>query len=154
MSDNPILKAIKTQSKLVIPIVKALEEELGREPAHRIVGDAIAKSYAEFRRHRGFELDSHPGAEREGGSAFPITSDVVDDTASTYGFNVKTCEFADYFRSIGEPEIGALMTCGVDYAAEELVRPSWMFERTQTLMQGAAHCDFRWKKSSSSLASD
>ena len=38
------------------------------------------------------------------------------------------------------------MTCGVDFAAEELMRPTWAFERTQTLMQGANYCDFRWRR--------
>ena len=54
--------------------------------------------------------------------------------------------FAEYYRFIGEPKIGALMTVGVDYAAEELRRPEWDFERTQTRMQGALHCDFRLHK--------
>ena len=54
------------------------------------------------------------------------------------------CQFADYFRAIGEPEIGALLTCGVDFVNEAIQRPDWEFRRTQTLMKGAAYCDFRW----------
>ncbi|MDX1382206.1 MAG: L-2-amino-thiazoline-4-carboxylic acid hydrolase [Thermoanaerobaculia bacterium] len=144
MSENPILRAIKTQSKIVIPIVKELEKELGKERAHAIVGRAIAQSYADYKRDQGFELDSHPGSDRE--TAFPVERKVVEDTDTSFGFDITACEFADYFKSIGEPEIGALMTCGVDFAAEELVRPGWEFRRTQTQMQGAPHCDFRWKR--------
>ena len=144
MPDNPILRAIKTQSKIVIPIVKELEEELGKERAHSIVGRAIARSYADFKRSQGYEENSHPRTDRE--SAFPVERKVVDDTETSFGFDITACEFADYFRSIGEPEIGALMTCGVDFAAEELVRPGWEFKRTQTQMQGAPHCDFRWRR--------
>ena len=50
------------------------------------------------------------------------------------------------FREIGEPEIGALLTCGVDFAVERRLRPDWDFERTQTRMQGASFCDFRWRR--------
>ncbi len=147
MTNNPILKAVQTQSKIVIPIVKELEKELGKERAHEIVGRAIANSYADFKRSQGFEENSHPREDRE--SAFPIVREVVEDTDSSFGMDITSCEFADYFRSIGEPEIGALMTCGVDFAAEELVRPQWEFQRTQTQMQGAPHCDFRWRLKSS-----
>ena len=52
----------------------------------------------------------------------------------------------EFFRQIGEPEMDALVTCGVDYAAENLIRPEWEFERMQTRMQGASHCGFRWCK--------
>ena len=142
---NKVLDAMKVQSRVVIPIVKALEKEIGKERAHRVVGDAIAGAYVEYRKHRGFEADVHPGVEVDGPS-FPVEKEVVENEASSYGHNITSCQFADYFRSIGEPEIGALMTCGVDFAAEELMRPGWTFVRTQTRMQGYDHCDFRWKK--------
>jgi len=34
----------------------------------------------------------------------------------------------------------------MDFAAEERIRPDWEFKRSQTRMQGAAFCDFRWRK--------
>ena len=149
MEENPVLRAVKIQSRIVIPIVKALERELGKEEAHRIVGDAIAKDYARYQASKSPERDNHPGESQTQGPGFPISQEVVEHTEDSYGFNVTSCQFADYFRSIGEPEIGALMTCGVDFATEELVRPSWAFERTQTRMQGATHCDFRWRRGGS-----
>src|SRR6267154_434306 len=42
------LDAVKIQARAVIPIVRALERELGRERAHSIVGRAIADSHAEW----------------------------------------------------------------------------------------------------------
>ena len=147
MSKPTILEAIKIQSKVVIPIVKALERELGKERAHQIVGDAIADSYVEYRKRRGFELNTHPGVEVDG-PEFPVKRSEQQNTEDNYGHNITQCAFAEYFRAIGEPEIGGLMTCGVDFAAEDLMRPEWNFERTQTLMQGAGHCDFRWQRKS------
>lgn len=143
---SKILEATKIQARAVIPIVKALEKELGKVRAHEIVGKAIAESYVQYREKRGFDLDSHPRVEQETGLDFPIEREVVEDTESSFGFNITGCQFAEYFRVIGEPEIGALMTCGVDFAAEAKMRPGWTFRRTQTRMQGAPHCDFRWTK--------
>lgn len=142
---NPILEATKVQARAVIPIVKELEKELGKERAHAIVGRAIAANYVAWRESRGFVPDAHPRAEAADGPDFPVEHQVVEDTATAYGHNITGCAFADYFRSIGEPEIGALMTCNVDFPAEERLRPGWEFTRTQTRMQGAAHCDFRWR---------
>jgi len=142
---DPILEATKIQARAVIPIVKALEKEIGKDRAHVIVGRAIAENYVAWREKRGFLADSHPRTEDEGGPAFPVAKEVVENSETAYGHNITGCAFADYFRSIGEPEIGALMTCGVDFAAEAHMRPGWEFTRTQTRMQGAPHCDFRWR---------
>ena len=144
--ENLILEATKIQARAVIPIVKALEAELGKARAHALVGEAIAANYVAWRRKRGFETNSHPGDEGENKPDFPVEFEVVESTDQTYGHNITACAFAEYFRSIGEPEIGALMTCGVDFAAEALIRPDWVFSRTQTRMQGAPHCDFRWRR--------
>jgi predicted hydrocarbon binding protein len=143
---SKVLDATKIQARAVIPIVKALEAEIGRERAHEIVGRAIGQSYIGVREQRGFELDSHPRTDDDGGLEFPVERQIVEDSEQRFGFNVTDCAFADYFRRIGEPEIGALMTCGVDFPAEARMRPGWTFERTQTRMQGAGYCDFRWRK--------
>lgn len=146
---SSILDATKIQAKIVIPIVKKMEAELGKEEAHRIVGEAIAENYVAWREKLGYVEDSHPADDKgEGGNAppFPVEEQVVENTPDAYGHNITGCAFADYFRSIGEPEIGALMTCGVDFAAEARIRPGWEFTRTQTRMQGAPHCDFRWRR--------
>lgn len=151
---STILDATKIQARAVIPIVKALEKELGKERAHAIVGQAIAGSYVQYRQKRGFEVDSHPRVEQESGPDFPVERVVVENTESRFAFNITGCQFAEYFRAIGEPEIGALMTCGVDFAAETAMRPGWLFRRTQTRMQGAPHCDFRWEKREDAPGSD
>jgi hypothetical protein len=139
-----ILDAVKIQARVVIPIVKALERELGAERAHAIVGQAIAGSYAEWQGHRAQSLNAHP---REGNIAhgFPVETEIVDDTETSFGVNMVRCQFAEYFRSIGEPAIGALLTCGVDFATQAALRPDWEFRRSGTLMSGAPYCDFRWR---------
>jgi len=137
--------AVKIQSRAIIPVVKALEAELGKQRAHELVGNAIANGWAELLASRNAERNSHPG-EGEPAGEFPVESEVVEHTKDSYALNFTSCRFADYFREIGEPEIGALLTCGVDFAAEAKLRPDWEFRRTQTRMQGAAFCDFRWRR--------
>ena len=123
MAGLSILEAIKIQSRVLIPVVKELEKELGVERAHAIVGRAIAENYAAHRASQASERDTHPGVGGGGAPEFPIESEVVEHTDTSYGFDITGCAFADYFRRIGEPEIGALMTCGVDFAVEARLRP-------------------------------
>jgi L-2-amino-thiazoline-4-carboxylic acid hydrolase len=146
MSNISHLHAVRIQARAVLPIVKALEIELGKERAHELVGSAIADSWADYVTSRPDTTSSHPrGVD---GLDFPVQSIIATDSADEYAVNMQKCEFAEYFRSIGEPGIGALLTCGVDYAVERRMRPDWDFKRTQTLMQGAGYCDFRWTRKS------
>ena len=138
-----VLDAIKIQARAVIPIVKALERELGKARAHAIVGAAIANDYASWQGKRIPARNLHPRESQA--NSFPVEGKVVVDSDTAFGVDMVQCRFAEYFKSIGEPEIGALLTCGVDFANEALQRPDWEFSRTQTLMQGASHCDFRWR---------
>jgi hypothetical protein len=138
------LEAIKIQARVIVPVVKALEAELGKEKAHSLVGSAIAESWADFLASRSSERNQHP--ETGSDFDFPVESEVVERSDDSFARNFTACAFADYFRKIGEPEIGALLTCGLDFAVEARLRPEWSFERSQTRMQGAPHCDFRWKR--------
>ena len=144
MTKADILDAVKIQARAVIPIVKALEREVGTERALGIVGSAIANDYAKWQSRRIQVRNLHPRSG-DAASTFPVETQIVEDTDTTFAVNMTKCKFAEYFLAIGEPEIGALLTCGVDFANEALQRPDWKFTRTQTLMKGAAFCDFRWR---------
>lgn len=144
MSDR-MLEGVKIQARVLIPVVRALEAELGKEKAHALVGKAIADSWADYMASRSPGGAGHPG-EASGGLDFPVENEVVDHSEDSYGLNFTACAFADHFRKIGEPEIGALLTCNLDFAVESRLRPGWEFTRTQTRMQGAPFCDFRWRR--------
>ena len=77
---DPILEATKIQAKAVIPVVKALEQELGKERAHGIIGRAIAGNYLAWRDKRGFVADSHPASEDDNSPGFPVEKEVVEHT--------------------------------------------------------------------------
>ena len=144
MSTISQLDAVKIQARVLIPVIKAVEAELGKEKTHRIVGNAIAESYAQFLSTRLQERNTHPG-ETDDGFEYPTESEMVEHTDNAYANNVTKCGYAEYFRQKGEQEIGYLMTCGVDFAMNKTLRPNWEFRRTQTLMEGASHCDFRYR---------
>jgi hypothetical protein len=58
-------------------------------------------------------------------------------------FNVTRCRYAENYRELGVADIGDLLSCNRDGALCTAYDPRIRFSRTQTLMEGASHCDFR-----------
>ena len=141
-----VLDAIKTPPSVGISLVRNLEKEIGKEQARAIVRKAIVGAYVDCRKMKGFEANFHPRVEYKADSGFPVEREVFENTDKTHGHNIPDCQFVEFFRQISEPEMAALVTCGLDNAAENLIRAEWECKRMQTSMQGASHCDFRWRK--------
>ena len=59
---------------------------------------------------------------------------------------VKRCAYAGFYKALGEPGLGFLMISAADFATAEGFGPDIRFTRTQTIMQGADHCNFRYRR--------
>jgi hypothetical protein len=59
--------------------------------------------------------------------------------------DVTRCRFAESFRALGEPELGALLICEADFDIVSVGEGEVSLERAQTIMQGAPSCTFRYK---------
>ena len=62
-----------------------------------------------------------------------------------YDFNVTRCRYAEMYREMGLADLGAVLSCNRDGAFCEGYDPKLKLERTQTIMGGATHCDFRYR---------
>ena len=58
-------------------------------------------------------------------------------------FDVTLCPSADYFKGQGVPELTPHAMCNLDYCQAHEYGVDLV--RTQTIADGAAYCDFRWK---------
>jgi L-2-amino-thiazoline-4-carboxylic acid hydrolase len=67
---------------------------------------------------------------------------VIEESASRYRFNVTRCKYAEMYREMGLGEIGHLLSCQRDATFCEGYDKRLKLRRTQTIMQGASHCDF------------
>jgi L-2-amino-thiazoline-4-carboxylic acid hydrolase len=71
--------------------------------------------------------------------------DTLLQTPEHWDFNITRCRYADFFRQLGEPELGALLLCEQgNHVTDVLGNPEVKLERAQTVMKGAKYCDFRW----------
>ena len=60
-------------------------------------------------------------------------------------FDVTQCRFAEFFRALGEPELGALLVCETDFDIAAAGGGEVAVRRDQTIMQSAPSCTFRYK---------
>jgi hypothetical protein len=74
-----------------------------------------------------------------------LTIDTLHKDETRYDFNVTRCRYAEMYKAMGLAELGAVLSCNRDGAFCEGYHPKLKLERTQTIMGGATHCDFRYR---------
>ena len=79
---------------------------------------------------------------KEGGA---LEIDVLAQTPDRLDFNVTRCRYAEMYRALGLGDLGFSLSCQRDFALIEGFNPDVALTRTQTLMEGAAFCDFRFR---------
>ena len=148
--DIPLIEQIKIHAQLLVPLVKTLQAELGEERANAIVRKALGDVYRKY----GEKWWRTQGARNLGekmASAFHMFSagdaldyEVIRQTPDAFEVNVTGCRYAAFYKAIGAPELGFLLTCSADFTMAEGFGTDVRLARTQTIMQGASHCDFRY----------
>ncbi len=116
----PVIEQAKIQAQILVPLVKALQTELGKERAQSIVRRAIGDIYR--------RLGEEWWKKRK-------STDVGTNMASAFISFAKGSAL-DY--KVREHSRDAYQTDG--FASDVKIT------RTQTIMQGASHCDFRYQR--------
>jgi len=145
-----LLDQREIEARIVGPIIQAFGEELGQERTIEILGGVIR----ELARQGGANLARQLGETtlevfastldrwREKGA---LEIDVLRQDEAHLWFNVKRCRYAEMYRALGLEALGATLSCQRDFALAEGFNPEIHLTRTQTLMEGAAYCDFRFE---------
>lgn len=71
-----------------------------------------------------------------------LESQIISVSEKEVVLHVSECEWARYFRE-RHPQVGYLMACSTDEAAYRTFNEKLRMQRTSTLMEGGAVCDFR-----------
>jgi len=148
----PIIEQAKIQAQVLVPLVKALQAELGEERANAIVRKALGDVYRRLGEQWWRATQSgHLGENMASAFAAFAKGDAIDynvraQSQDTYDMDVTGCRYAQFYKELGEPELGFLLVCSSDYPFAEGLGPDIELVRTQTIMQGASHCDFRYRR--------
>ena len=149
MSEISFLERVKIQAEILAPLFHQLEAELGQERACELIRAAV--------REQGLRIGAKAAARGEGSSLDKLKSvtaqfasngeleiEPLENDDKRLWFNVRGCQYAAYFKSIGEPLLGAMLTCEVDPPLTEGIGGDLSLTRSQTILKGGSHCDFRW----------
>ena len=74
-----------------------------------------------------------------------LEMEIRQQDAECLSFDVTRCRYAEMYRALGIPELGALLSCNRDAALIEGYHPGVQLTRSTTLMQGGSCCDFRYE---------
>ena len=149
----PILERRRIQAEVVKPIYEALKAESGEETAKRVIGAAIIAAAIDEGREFAREHGENGGIE--GFLSFQhlwdadgaLETEVVKEADNEYVYKVTRCRYAEMYKDMGVGEIGFQLSCNRDGTFVEGYDPRIRFKRTQTIMQGASHCDFHYSMS-------
>jgi len=147
-----LLEKTRIQAQVLVPVMRALRAEIGREKADAIVRGALREWSRQLFAAIGESIDGSPRrkwAAMQGAlndvTAQEVTFDILRQDKEALEIDVTTCGFADFFRALGEPELGALLVCQTDIDIAAAGEGEVHFDRSQTLMQGGSCCTFRYK---------
>ena len=147
-----LLDKTRIQAQVLVPVLRALRVELGKEKADAIIRQALRDWSKQLFATVGESVEGSPRrkwaamqtalteiTERE------VTFEIIRDDKEALEFDVTQCRFAEFFRTLGEPELGALLVCATDFDIVAAGGSEVGLTRDKTLMQGAPSCTFRYR---------
>jgi hypothetical protein len=147
----PLLTRREIEAGVVGPLIRAFAREVGQERAVAVLREVIA----ELARQSGRDLAAALGADSLEAFAGALDRwsendaleiEMLEESPDRLSFNVVRCRYAEMYRALGLADLGASLSCQRDFALIEGFNPDIALERTQTLMEGASHCDFRFRR--------
>jgi hypothetical protein len=152
MPDIPLIERARIQAQVLVPLLKALQADLGEERANAIVRKALGDLYRQFgeefwRSRKSQDVgDNMASAFKTFAAGNALDYDVIKRTPDAFEVNVTACRYARFYQELGVPELGFLLVCSADFTMADGYDPDVRLTRTQTIMQGASHCDFRYRR--------
>ncbi len=145
-----LLNRREIEARLLAPLLEALSNEFGHERVWAIVYDVIQ----EIARKQGDQLAD--GVEQNDLEHFAgitetwkkdnaIQTEVLEQTRNRFSFNVYRCRYAEMYAHLGIPELGKMLSCDRDFTLIQGYNPDIQLTRSQTIMEGADICDFRFE---------
>ena len=140
----------RIEAEILGHVYEVLKASHGKAEAMQAIGDAVRRSSIDQAQQ--FAAQGKPPSSLQSFvdlSALwqqedALKIEVREHTETNYRFDVVRCRYAEMYQAMGLGEIGHLLSCQRDGTFCEGYDPKLKFSRTQTIMQGASHCDFHY----------
>ena len=145
------LKLREIQAPIATLLIKGFAGEIGPEKAKEIAEnvireDAMASGKALALQYGGNGLAELSKIVKEvWAKDGALKIKMIKETDNLLFFNVTYCGYARIYEKMGIKEMGSLLSCIRDFSFIKGFNPQIELKRTQTIMEGAKYCDFRFK---------
>ena len=140
----------ETEARILAPLLDELGVAFGKDAVLAVVKSTIVK----IAREQGKELSRQMGGNSlkhfveslkywTRDNALEI--DMIEESENVLSFNVRRCRYAELYESLGSRELGTTFSCTRDFALIEGFNSDVTLTRSQTIMEGAPYCDFRYR---------
>jgi hypothetical protein len=145
-----VLTRREVEARLLAPVVEALAHEFG----YARVVEVLRATIVQIAHQQGDALAAAMGGDSLVHFAESLqywTRDqaleleVLHQDEERFDFNVTRCRYAEMYRALGISDLGAVLSCNRDYALIGGFNRNVELNRTQTIMEGATCCDFRYR---------
>ena len=145
-----MLEKRKIEAEILKEVYETLKVSHGEAVAKATIAESVRRSAIEQARQFAAAAPGGPSLKAfqdvmplwtKGGA---LEIDVQEKTDTSFVFNVVRCRYAETYKAMGLAEIGHLLSCNRDGAFCEGYDPKLKLDRSQTIMQGASHCDFKY----------
>jgi len=155
-----ILERRRIEAEIIKPIYEILVRDYGVEKAQGVIEEAVVNSAIEAGKH--FAEKEPEGPSLKGFVDLQVLwekddaldTDIIASDAEHYDYDVHRCRYAEMYHEMGLGDIGFLLSCNRDAKFIEGYDPNVKLDRTQTIMQGYSHCDFRYTAKDKKTAED
>lgn len=151
MKDLPILERRRIEAMILKHVLDVITERSGRAEAEAVIGATCSRSAIEQGKALAEDLGHAPNLS-DFADILPnwtkedaLEMDVLVTEPDQMAFNVTRCRYAEMYQEMGVGDIGHLLSCNRDGDFCVGYNPEIELTRTQTIMKGASHCDFRYK---------
>ncbi len=144
--DLTIHERFTIQMEYVVPLIRDLQAILGADVVNGALDERIERNTAGAVEQSSAEPDLR--AVASGTEPFAagdaLEYEVLAADEARFEMNVTRCAYREMMEQMGARDLGQRLICNLDFPMA--ARAGLHLERTQTCMQGASHCDFRYRK--------
>ncbi|MFV0281679.1 MAG: L-2-amino-thiazoline-4-carboxylic acid hydrolase [Rhodoblastus sp.] len=152
-----MLERRRIEAEILHHVYETVKAAHGVAKARRIVGESVRRSALAQGQTMAAAQKAAAHGDAPGLAGFvaiqplwtrggALEIELREKSDTVFAFDVKRCRYAEMYRDMGLAEIGPLLSCQRDAVFCEGFDPRLKFSRTQTIMQGASHCDFRYER--------
>ena len=145
-----MLEKRRIEAEILKEVYETLKASHGEAVAQQTIAESVRRSAIEQAKAFAAAAPGGPSLKAfqdvmplwtKGGA---LEIEVREQSDTSFRFDVVRCRYAETYKAMGLGEIGHLLSCNRDGAFCEGYDPRLKLERSQTIMQGASHCDFKY----------